>query len=91
MREIGPVSGMQKAVSRLEQAGPHANGLDRAGEIHPEDVSPRSPAAAQQPHECRVKELAAIGPVDRRGMDPDQHLARSGHRRRDVAYLDHAG
>jgi hypothetical protein len=81
----------KNAVSGLEQAARRANGFDCSGEIHTEDVSSRSPGAGQQPYECRVKEFAAIGPVDRRGMDPDQHLVRSGHRRRHVAYLDHAG
>ena len=81
----------ENAVSGLEQAGRRANGFDCSGEIHAEDVSPRSPAAGQQPRERRMQELAAIGPVDRRGVDPDQHVARSGHRLWNVAYLDHAG
>jgi hypothetical protein len=81
----------ENAVSGLEPAGRCANCFDCPGEIQAENLSSRSPGAGQQPYECRVKELAAIGPVDRRGMDPHQHLVRSGHRRRDVAYLDHAG
>jgi len=81
----------ENAVPGLEQAGRRANGFDGTGEIQAEDVSPRPPGAGQQPHDCRMKELAAIGPVDRRGMDPDQHLLRSGHPRGDIAHLDHAG
>jgi len=78
------------AVSGLEQAGRCANRFDCPGEIHAENRSSRRPAAGQQPDDCRVKELAAIAPVDRRSMDPHQHLVRSGHRLRNVAHLDHA-
>src|ERR1700682_3280295 len=73
----------ENALSGLEQAGRRANGFDGSGEIQAEDVSSRPPGAGQQPYESRVKKLAAIGPVDRRGMDPGQNLAPSGRQRRD--------
>jgi hypothetical protein len=38
-----------------------------------------------------MKKLAAIGSVDRRGMDPDQQLAGSRHRRRHIAHFDRTG
>jgi len=81
----------ENAVSWLEHADRRANGFDYSREIHAEDGSPRSPAAVQEPDKGREAEFAAIGPVDRGGMDPDQHLVRSGHRRGNVAYLDHSG
>jgi hypothetical protein len=80
----------ENAVAGPEQADGGANGGDRSGEIHAEDVASRSPGTAQQPDQNRVKELAAIAPVDARGMDPDQPLVRSRHRRRDIAQRDRA-
>jgi hypothetical protein len=76
-------------VSRLEHAGRRANSFDCSGEIHAEDGSSRSRGAVQQPDEDGEEEFAAIGPVDRRGMNPDQYLIQSGHRGGDVANLDH--
>ena len=77
----------EDAIARLERHdfGPH--GFNHAGEIHPENCAPRPAQPEEEPPDDAGSQLTAIRPADRRCMDPDQDLARSGRRFRRIEYL----
>ena len=77
MRAVDVRRQAEDAIARLERRDARADRLDLPGEVHAEDRALRPAEPREEPDEKRVgSEHAAIGPADRRRMDPDQDLAR---------------
>jgi hypothetical protein len=62
-----------------------SDGLDLAGELHPDDPLPRPEEAREAADEERLRGAqAAVGPGDGRGVHPDDELVVLRDRRVDV-------
>ena len=87
VRAVGPGAEDMVADLELDHGGAHCRDLAR--ELHAQDPMVRSAEAGEEA--ARVEfgaSEAAVGPVDRRGVDPDEHLVVLRHRPSDLFHSE---